>query len=612
MASKQTEKLFDLPEQTLKSLSFSKADKESVAQWVKTLPVADMGKSTRMLYHAINEVSQLQTSAANRMELIEVLRPAIHLTCKGLRKNYLNQPVIMPDQPRKIANLSQALQMALATAYIQVAYQSLEKMGNLLKKPSALLSKAIFRALTEYDGLLLLNYMLYRPSPPGFWLAIHRLYQMAAKYKLEQLVQFHPSHPESPSSIEHLYKELLLWGCIRANQLRQDDIRHLKDFVPAWAELIDFKALDREDEGQFVVDPLSDLPPVYNKFYLGKYHSGCRSIRTTSLVKQLKSLSAPLVQGKSASLTSNLVNHLILAWGVFTGRTFMRLEANSRLSLCIGLSTTHYYLAGSQSFHQLVYGVDAKNNSAGVGAADFNEKTSQKDQLDVWDQSVYGTTEKSDAQKGNTQITMESIDYHIRTGGNSFMTFTGSDQEKYQNFEVDIVNMSPGGYCLEWSDNVSGAIKSGEIIGVKESHHNAWNIGAIRWVRQSKNKSLQIGVELLSPTAHAYGARITDTDGAPRSDFMRVLILPEIKTAGQPNSLITPALSFKAGQQVLLERGGKEHMIKLKKMIASSGSYFQFTFEDLQPLASTFSSGKIGDSLSISQDDDFDSVWDML
>lgn len=602
------ESLFDLPPRELKALSFSRAEKGAMEAWVKNLPLADMGKSTRMLYVAVKEVCELDTPPATRMDLLDALRPAISFSCQGLQKNFLNQPIILPEQPRKIANLCQALQSHLATGYIITACQCSEKMGNLLKKPTALMASAIYSALVEHSHLLLRDYLLYRPTADGFWKNIHRLFQLARKYNLQALPQLNPDLEDKNSSIEQCYLQLLLWGCIKANQLRQDDILRLQKHVWSWVHLVKLAPLDKNADSSFVIDPSMDIPPVYLKFYQGKFHPACQSLNTTELTEKLKQLSAPLLQ-KQAGLSSNLINHLLLAWSVFTGRTFMRLEANSQLSLCIGLTTTHYYLINKKPFAEFIFGKNApQEHATGAKSAEFKEQLRSSEKLDVWDQSTFGTQTKSEAQ-----VTMESIDYHLRQGGNSMMTFTGSDKEKYQDYQVSVVNMSPGGYCLEWDNTIIPyAIKAGELIGVKEEHHNTWNIGSIRWVRQNKEKSLQIGVELLGPNAIPFGARVADFDGNPKSDFMRVLMLPEIKTTAQPSTLLTPALTFKPGQYVLLCSDGQEECIELKKLVSSTGSYFQFSFELVKSLASSGSSGKIAGTGGKSGESDLDSVWNLL
>lgn len=607
MSDHSIEALFHLPPRTLKALSFTRPDKLSMQKWLETLPAADMGKATRMLFQAMKEVCDLDTSPATRLELAETLRPPIHTAIKGLKKHYMNQPIVLPDQPRKIANLCHALQNSLSTAYMISACQFSEKMGGFLMKPTQPMSQAIYHALLEHTGILIRNYLLYRTDPQNFWKHAHRLYQLAQKYKLHTLPQVDDEHQEGASSIEQAYMQLLLWGCIKANQLRQDDITRLKPHIRTWCGQVRLSALDRHADSAFVVDPKMDTPPIYQKFYRGEYHAGCTSLDTSELIETLRQLSAPLLQKKSG-LSSNLINHLILAWGVFTGRTFMRLEANSELLLCVGLTTTHFYLSNQMPFAEFIYGNNPPKQKA-AAAAEFKEGIRQADRLDVWDESVYGTNKKSEAQ-----VTMESIDYHIRTGGQSMMTFTGSDKEKYQTFQVAVVNMSPGGYCLAWDNNAPSSIKAGEIIGVKEEHHNSWNIGVIRWVRQSKESSLQIGVELLSPSAIPFGARVIDSAGKPQSDFMRILALPEIKTAGQPASIVTPAVTFKPGQQVLMASHGKERILELRKLLSSSGSYLQFTYQDIgKPLATEQPSGKIAPPGADSQQDgDLDTVWELL
>lgn len=595
--------VFQLPSRDLKGLSFSRTDAESVRQWVLTLPKADMAKSTRMLYLAIKEVCELNCSPAIRMEIIDVLAPEIHFALEGLAKKYLNQHIILPDQPRKIAALCHALQNFLATAYISVASQASEKMGSLFKKPTALMSRAIYLALAEHSAILMRNYQLYRPDIEGFWKTCHRLYLMAGKFKLEKLPQTQINTQKANSSIEHAYNYLLLLGGIRANQLRQEDIGKLQTPLWHWASLVTLVPIQQHDDSRLIVDPNSDWPPVYQKYYQGKLSNHCLALDTTKLVDELK-LQSSLIELKKLNMTQNLLNHLILAWGVFTDRTFMRLESDSRLVLGVGLSTAHFFLSGQKDFTQFVYGKN-KSMCSGALVAEFSEQTRQADKLDVWDTSLFGSDKRSEAQ-----VTMESIDYHIRTGGNSTMTLTGSDKEKYQHFEVNVVNMSPGGYCLKWDHEATVAIRAGEIIVIKESQQAHWNLGAIRWVRQDKDKSLQLGVELLSPNAEPYAIRHADREGQAQSNFLRTLLLPEIKATNQEASLLVPSMLFKVGQTAVLARDGRETQILLKKQLSSTGSFSQFSYQEATPLAQEPSSGKIANVNN--KKDDFDAVWELL
>jgi len=602
--SNSLEQSFHLPARTLKALSFCRTDKHSLQEWIGSLPITDASKSTRMLYIAAKEVCELDCAGNIRFDLLCALQPAIHQATAGLQKNFLNQAIILPEQPRKIALLCQTLHQLLSTGFLISACQFSEKMGALLKKPTQPFALAIHHALSEQANILIRDYLLYHTSHDGFWSTTHKLFQLARKYQLHQLKL---SFGNLQSTVEQAYIQILLWGCIKANQLRQEDILKIEEPILKWASLVRLGAVDKSKEASFIVDPTLDTPPMYQKFYRGSYAAASACLDTESLTEELKQLTAPLLQKKSG-LSANLINHLILAWGVFTGRTFMRLESNSNLTLCVGLSTAHFYLSDKKTFNQFIYGdAPPPKNTTIAGQSEFKAQAQASQKLDVWDQSIYGSTLKSEAQ-----VTMESIDFHIRKGGNSAITLTGTDEEKYQHFDVTVVNMSPGGYCLEWDHNIPHSIKAGEIVCIKEDHHVTWNIGTIRWVRQNKEQSLQLGIELLSPSAIAYGARLADFNGEPKSDFMRVLALPEIKTAGQEACLITPAVSFKSGQYVLLMRHGKQECVELNKLISSSGSYFQFAYKAVKTIAPTEPSGKMMAEKPQTSDADLDSVWGLL
>lgn len=602
------EQSFNLPNRTLKALSFCRTDKHDLNNWIKSLPVADTSKSTRMLYVAIKEVTELDIAGAQRLELLLLLQPVIHQATQHLQKNYLNQSIILPEQPRKIALLCQALHELLSIGFIITALQCSEKMSNLLKKPTHLFAIAIHHALTEQINILTRNYLLYRPSNDGFWSNAHKLFQLAKQFSLQDI-----KISSTSSTIELVYLQLLLWGCIKANQLRQEDILKLQVPIQTWVTLIRLGAIDKSKEAAFIVDPSLDIPPMYQKFYRGKYPSACRCLDTETLTQELKQISSPLTL-KQLGFSANLINHLILAWGVFTGRTFMRLESTSTLSLCIGIASPHYFLRNKTKYIDFIYGdtprPKAKKVEVLASQSEFKPQLRSHQKLDVWDQSVFGNEVKSIAQ-----VSTNTIDFNNNTDVQSLNdaeASTISEQEKHQSYLIPTINMSPGGYCLAWDEKIPQAIKAGEIIGIKEDHHVTWNIGTIRWVRQNKEQRLQVGVELLSPNAIPYGARVADFEGNPKSDFMRVLATPEIKAAGQSASLITPAVTFKTGQYVLLMSEGKEICVELKKLISSSGSYFQFTYNPVKTIAPLEPSGKMKEHDVQPADIEFDSVWGLL
>ena len=103
--------------------------------------------------------------------------------------------------------------------------------------------------------------------------------------------------------------------------------------------------------------------------------------------------------------------------------------------------------------------------------------------------------------------------------------------------------------------------------------------------------------------------------GKDKTDYLRALLLPEMQAAGQSPSIITPSLSFKVGQHIHLMLDGEEQTILLRELKTSTGSYSQFTYEPIKPLATEVSSGSIKafeKSSTSPPANDIDSVWELL
>ena len=125
-----------LPEQKLASLSFADANPKALKEWASHLPMANIGESSRRLYHAIIELNQLIISPQQRLQMLEVVRQPIHFICQELGRHFLGHSISLPEKQRKIANLAQALQLHLAGGYKTVLTE-LEQPGQPGQEPPA-------------------------------------------------------------------------------------------------------------------------------------------------------------------------------------------------------------------------------------------------------------------------------------------------------------------------------------------------------------------------------------------------------------------------------------------------------------------------------------------
>ena len=279
-------------------------------------------------------------------------------------------------------------------------------------------------------------------------------------------------------------------------------------------------------------------------------------------------------------------------------RTFMRLENNDDLNLSIGLSATHHYVSGEMSFDALL-----ADDNATIAIEKTNPflkaPVQEARQKDVWDSPYEGNV-------GQTNVAIESIDFHIKKDKAMDLD---KDSNKYRNHHVHAINASPQGYCVKWPEDDPVSIKAGEIVGVQETQSHNWSIGVIRWIDHQPDNATQLGLELISPTASPYGARIVQKTG-PQGEYLRALVLPEMPTSNIPVTLVTPRVPFKEGHKVTLNQQGKEVQVQLTKKLNETGAYNRFEFKKIGAVANKSSSQS--QQQTTLKDDGFDSIWNNL
>jgi hypothetical protein len=558
-----------VPRQQLDQSSYFDTETSSVDQWVAQLPMANLGQATRQLYQALSELNQVRMLPTKRMMILEKLLPPVQVVSRSLNKRYINQPIILPEQPRKVADLANALHSQLATGYTIVATH-IAALGDRasISNPEILISTALHRAITNLSVNLRRQYQIYQPINDGTWNNLHQFYRLAHQHGILNHDVEDTEH--GSCSVEQSYIRALLMGCCKPNQIRQEDFIGIFKPLTQWTKLCQLNT--RGNHSLFIVDTSSDQPPIYREIYEASLNEYCVCLDTIPLSKQLQiskektSITDLKVDINDTQISLDLLGHLILAWGSMSKRTFMRVEANDALELCVGLSATHHFVSGELKLEALI---KAPGTQAITMPHEnpFLKLQTQPHTKDVWDTPF----------EANTSI--ETIDFHSSEDEQN----NSEPSQKYTSSSVQIINSSAKGYCVKWPEDAEAFIKTGEIVGIKEGIINTWSIAVIRWVRHPKGEETQLGLELISPGATAYGARIIRKTGGP-GDYIRVLVLPEMLISKQPITLLTPKVPFKAKNKVVLNQRGNEIQINLTNKLNASGAYNQFEFKQLSSI----------------------------
>lgn len=600
-----------LPEQDLHHLTLGSTNPKKMLEWVESLPMANVGESARLLYQLIQELNRLRTDGKTRFALLEAVRPALMHVERQLGKHYLGQSVVLPEKARKVAGLAQALLTHLSTGYKLVAIDTIRKVRD--KEYNLITTTAIHRAITCMGETLLRCYQLYLPIPRFLWLELHQLFLLAEGHGIAgQEIEDKTFRHVQSSTITDAYARTLLLATARPNQLRQQEIELVWDATEEWSGLVVINDT-RENSDIFAFDLQVDAPPTYRKLASQHVGEALRSVDAKILSGKLRTAAdSGLLPQKGGDFTfprgfnRELATHLSQAWGNLTERAFARMATEGMLEICIGIGATHHFLSDGADFEQLIRGSSLKilQEERDNPFLTRAKQAEQKVAGDAWSQAFDG---------GGGRMS-DSVDFsHINASGvDNLLADTARQQPqkaRFDSYQCSIVNSSPGGYCIEWTGEMPNHIRTGELVGLRDAQAKSWSIGVIRWIKQLPGKGAQLGIELLAPKATPCATRAIKPSGE-MTEWMRTLMLPELRAIGQEATLITPAIAFSAGYKVLINQDGQDAKVAIYRQLNATAGFRQFLFRHLdRPVAGPESSSRPG---STPAGDDFDSIWSSL
>ncbi|MCK0104666.1 GTPase [Marinobacter sp. S0848L] len=587
-----------VPEQKTASLSFCDTSPKAFRAWTRQLPMANIGETSRQLYHAIIEVNQLFLPPQQRMQFLELARDKIHFVCNELSRHFLGLAIALPEKQRKIANLTQALQLHLASGYKLCVLEFIDNGG--LDKNKRQISIAMHRAISELGATILRAHQLYCPSPANSWLECHRLFRFAKRHKLDahdvddQLLKHRRS-----STVADSYKRVLLLGCARPNQLRQTELTLIYDLFETWTVYCECGP-ELGDDSLFVVNLEKDSSPIYRSLLEqvpGENNVGfdTRELSThlaeAVQARHEKSASATKLD-IPATISDNLLTHLSQALGILAKRNFNRIASQGTLEICVGLTAAHYFIAGEKTFPEFVDGNDEQHEEENF--------------------FIRNSTPKPDAWSGAHDAAAQERSLPPSDAPINFRNSSGTKPSKTRPVahKASLINTSPGGYCVGWESNIPASLQAGEVLGVREQSSHPWSLAVVRWLRQVRNQGTQVGIELLAPSAAPCAVRLIQKVGNS-SEYLRGLMLPEISVVNQPATLITPRLPFQSGSRISLLHDGCEDQGQLLKKVSATGSVSQFELKLHTAATSSHTKGPRG-SGSGTTEDEFDSLWPSL
>lgn len=546
----------------------------AVREWVDNLPLINIDASVQQLESALEEINTTDIPAVERHAALELLTaPVMHVT-GALKKSYLGKQFPLRKQDLDSAAKAGGLCNHMATSY-KILVTSLENR----RDSRTGLAIATHRAMRHLSEVLIGNYQIYVPYPDGVWNDLHTLYAIAERHGLlQQQVDDITLHVPTGSTIEDIYKQILLLSLACPYRLRQDEISNVYTLLSQWASYS--KLLRKTDEnsgGLFAWSLKTDNAPAYltiRNREARDHH--WRILDTGNMAEPIRAAinaRREFTHRYSEYLEERILQRLMLIWGVMPKRRFTRREQDAQVQLVVGLKAIHSIISGPQPEQPDAEQVETEVIRDREYLQDPTFERPTRIRTDPHSSNSKTRTRFGQLPEQWQNKPLQGA-YSARIPEADAETTTPLHPEHWK-----MQDMSAGGYCLLWDSEEASSAQVGELVAIKASDddNDNWHLGVIRWMKFTMERGLGLGVQMMSPGARAIWARVCN-DKSGTTDKVQGILLPDIRGLNQQATLLLPPLLFRTGCLSRLTRDDKEEQIRLTTQLEDTGSFAQFYF----------------------------------
>lgn len=535
---------------------------KAVRAWLTELPVADDEHAANALISGIANVNRQTLHPADRLAFLQSVDETAGTLAAALRQRVRHHPLPLSPHGEQIAKLIRGLHRELALGYKRalVDHAGGEGSGGLTERA---VTAAVHGAMVYLGELLIDFFQAYQLPETGIWRDLHQLYRYAERQRLldSPLPPLHTPYGRE-SSLQRLYLRLLLLTLASPYRLRPGELDWVNDALERWVGLCEVRVPPTHETGIgiLVVDLDSDEPADQPFPDAGGPVERVRIVMTTDLLPVLrKELTTFHEQGTfpktsdGGTLSADIYRRLTQSWGTTPQRSFSRSERTHSLDVTVGFTSLCHL----------------------IGPA--GEPASAPDNLEVV---------PDDRPRSPGEYIVEP---HARDVWSLVYTSPGTSPDPHalptETHRCGTINESAGGFCLVTHKESQLRARVGELVGVRdESARAEWEIGAIRWMRDSEEHYMEFGVQMIAPCA-----RVIRLRGPDATAWEPALLLPEVRAMMQPISLITRAPGHPLGTELTVQTPEGALTFKLSRLLESTGSFSHYQCSDAARLLALLS-----------------------
>ena len=511
---------FKLPNLDHNPILLAETRAHKINEFVQNLPFGDPIRAATDLVEELQIINSQKVAFTNRLNALELYRPSAIQIYQDLIPHFSNASLPISKNEQAFANAAEQLWQEFAFGYKFALIDLQNKILNLgSSKATALV---IQRAIHACKEMMLVHHLTYANQSVALWGELHQLYYCALQQSAEKLPVAEHYTSINASSVNLIYTQTLLLNLANPQHLANQDILKVDTYLGNVAHQAELRPLGfiENPTGVFLVSLDISKPPtafIKNK----EIPDGSTDILlvTVNLARQIHQHIKLLQEGiiaNDGSMPKNAIeSHFedLLAYLIKQyGKTPQRLFSRNKKSDGVELSI------GISTTHHLIREVGTHfNNHQGISG--------------------------------------------LGTNG------------LYKPSRWQILNVGAGGYALRKFNSSMATAQIGDVVAMKDNTSKTWELAILRWANVNELKQLDVGLQLISPSASAVSIRADDN--ALESE---ALLLPELSALKQPASIITSVGLCKVGSTVELHYNNTVSKVRTTRLVERTASFERFQF----------------------------------
>lgn len=487
-------------------------------EWLTRMPAADVVHRQAMLLRQANLLNQAPLAAAERLEILEALRPTVHETQEAFGRKFAGKPLPLTAPEQAAFDSCRALWHALASGYMRCAEACFAGDANMKAKAALVLERALAALVAgQYE-----THRAGQVPSADHWRTLHQVYAAAEQLKVaEQGVFDGPRAGKTPVSAAATYAEAMLLAAAGLHEHSRRQVAWVARWARRWAAKVRMLTAPPASAQAFplCVDLGSAAPAGYRPIDA----PGARWLETVELRRSLKKRLLMLEKGESPAMLNlgddctqpaceQLLRHAYQRWckgGAIRG--YERRPASGNCRFVAGIEAIHYYLSDSKPF-----------KAPGTPTTDMLRR--ERDEIATFGRVATHHDENFSEQHG----------------------YAVEDWQLLENWHM--LDASATGLRLGRTAQHGGLrIGHGHLVAVRPDNARVFLLGCVRWALLAD--ALQVGVYLFPGQPVPVALRGSGLAAAGEK-YRQSFLLPAVAAIGQEATVVMPVGTFKLGRTV--------------------------------------------------------------